>query len=532
MTSPATNPFASYSAEDQAAIRKQLVDLSSSGQLNPAQQKSVALALTQMGEASGFPSNSSSTPVQESGILDKASQGLVSPDLILKLGQLPTSPAQIVPWLVNPPVTISDLESKSHGDPAKSPLRNAFQAGTAGAVADTAKTVSGFTSPISIATLALSPLAKGTGMLSTAAKAALTAAGLTFGAQGVGNVAEGVGKGVTTPEGAQEILGGLSQIAGAAPAVASLATAVRGAAAHAVPQAFAEGENAFVKVLNPDRKVVPKIRDAYQTVAPELAKTQIKDLPDLESVAEVRRNQVANQLKAELAKVNPHATQIDPMAVYRAIRSQVNDAMRLGSPAEAKAIAEYAYRVRQDLTVNPKDISQAEDLVQQINRRTTQFQRMSPDAKYTAAANGSPNAAEVAFKDALQEQIEAKLSGYKDLKRQYGAWKEIQNQTNARMDVLAKEQPNSKFWQKRGIESLFAGAGLFLGGHGGSPYEGGITGYLMGRVAAEAYLNKLANPDRMLQRAIHPSSVRPNPFAGQAVQPAVQQLLTGGGSAF
>lgn len=545
-----TNPFASYSPEDQAEIRRQLVEMSSGGQLNDAQKRGVALALTQMGAATGFPSQTLPAAVPEQPSLwDKANTGLVNPDTILKLAALPiTGAAQASQalskklGLKNPmenvdlstPTTTDLAKMGRTGDPSLSPLKNAILSGSTGAAADVANTASGFTSPISIATLAAGPFAKGAGVVPKALRALMTTLGLTFGAQGVGNVAEGVGQGITTPEGAQKTLGGLAQVAGAAPAVGELGAAIKGAAQHLVPQAFADGENAFVKVLNPSRKGVPAIRDAYKTVAPDLATAPIKDLPDLESFADIRRNQVAEQLKNQLAATNPQATKIDPMSVYRAIRSQINQAMTLGSPAEARSIAEYAERVKDDLTNNPIDISQAEQLSQQINRRTSQFQRMSPDAKYTAGSQGNPNAAEVALKNALQDQIEAKLSNYRELKQQYGSWKEIQNQVNSEMDRVAKEK-GPTFIQRHALEGILGMAGAAFGyGHGG--VEGGtsmgLLSYLAGRAAADVYLNKLASPERMMQRALRPSTSRPIPFAGQVVQPVAQSLINGGGTAF
>lgn len=548
MADTQTNPFASYSPEDQAAIRTQLVNLSSSGQLNDAQKRSVALALTQMGAATGFPSQTlpAATPEQPSW-WDKANTGLVNPDTILKLAALPiTGPMRAnialtkklglpVPNVDMSTPTTADLDKLAHGDPSLSPATAALLSGTAGTGADTARTISGFTSPVSIATLAAGPLAKGTGTVGKASRALMAALGLTFGAQGIGNVAEGAGKGLMTPEGAQEALGGLAQVAGAAPAVGELGTAIKGAAQHLVPQAFAEGQNAFIKVLQPDRKVVPAVRDAYNTVAPQLANAPVKDLPDLESFASAQRVNAANQLKAELAKINPQATQIDAVKLSSAIRQQITKAMVLASPGEANAIAQYADRVGGQLGWKPIDLAQAEQLVQQINARVTQFEKMSPAEQRTAAANGDTFAAEKALKNALQEQIEAKLSGYKDLKAQYGAWKEIQNQTNNQMDKLARQNPQATWLQRRGLESILGMGGAMFGGiHGG--YEGGVggglLGYLGGKAAAELYLNKLASPERMLQRAINPKPVTPIPFTGQVVQPVAQSLISGGGTAF
>lgn len=562
MASPQTNPFASYSPEDQASIRQQLVSLSSSGQLNEAQKRSVALALTSLGSASGFPSQTlpDNPPPEPPSMWDKANTGLISPDTILKLANLPMTTMNKVTGGKTPkPPTMADLLKMREGSPndsgepsivgsaglaAINPLFMLFpelsspaalKAGGAGLVSDTASAMSGFTSPLSLGTMGLAKVAAGTGAASKIAKAILTATGIGFGGKGVLDTAEGVSKGVDTPEGAQQTLGGMAQVAGAAPAVGEIGAAMRGAAQHMVPQAFAEGENALVRTLQPDKKLVPALRDAYRTVAPQLANAPVKDLPDLESFASVQRVNAANQLKTELAKVNPSATRVDPMAVYRNIRGQITRAMELGSPAEAKAIAQYADRVRDSLIQNPMDITQAEQLAQQITARTTDFDKMTPDARRTAAAQGDMTAGEKAFKQSLQDQIEAKLSGYKDLKAQYGSWKEIQNQTAAQMDRQARTGPQATWLQRRGLESILGmGGALFGGVHGGveGTVGGGLLGYLGGKAAAEMYLNKLASPERMLQRAVNPPTRSPIPFMGQVVQPVASSVAGGGGSAF
>lgn len=532
---PNPNPFGDLSPEDQAALRTQLVNLSSQEGLGEGQKRNVALALTALGSSSGFPSQSlpNSPPPEPPSMWDKANTGLVNPETILKLANLPGTVMNKISGGRTPkPLTMADLLKAREGNPATSPVKNALTTGIAGTDVDALNTASGFTSPVSLATLAAGPFTKGAGVVPKTLRTLMTALGLTYGAQGLSNTAEGIGKGITTPEGAQQTLGGLAQVAGSAPAAAEMGAVLKGAASHMVPQAFAEGENALVKVLNPDRKAVPALRSAYQVAAPELANAPVKDLPDLENYASVKRTDAANRLKAELAKINPQAVRIDPNAVYLAIRKQITHPMFLASPTEAEAIGHYAENVKGFLANNPIDIAQAEQMSQQITSRTAAFDRMSPDAKRQASAQGDLTVGEKAFKQALQDQIEAKLSNYRDLKAQYGAWKEIQNQTNSQLDKLAKQNPNANWIQRRAIEGLFGAGGVLLGGQHGEMIGGGAAGYLLGRLAADAYLNRLASPERMLQRAIKPQVSRPIPFTGQVVQPVAQSLIQGGGTAF
>lgn len=574
MADPQTNPFASYSPEDQASIRQQLVSLSSSGQLNEAQKRSVALALTSLGSASGFPSQTlpDKPPPEPPSMWDKANTGLVSPDTILKLANLPVSAAHAVLPNVPKPPTMADLAKLAQGNPADSPTVNALTVGITGATADTASAMSGFTSPLSLGTMGLAKVAAGTGAASKIAKAILTATGIGFGGKGVLDTAEGVSKGVDTPEGAQQTLGGMAQVAGAAPAVGEIGAAMRGAAQHMVPQAFAEGENALVRTLQPDKKLVPALRDAYRTVAPQLANAPVKDLPDLEAFADIKREQAAQELTQRLQAISPDAGTVSMKAAARNIRGKITEAMKLGAPtvgarepgpdvaspilddtgspimrpgdpgslgkpgAEVKVIADYAERVANG---KPLSLVDAERIVKQLNARTMQFDKLPPEAQRAMLANGDPILAEKGLKESLQDQIEQRMGNYRDLKAQYGSWKEIQNQTNAQMDRQAKKDPTATWLQRRGMESVLGllgtGAGTAIGmthGGGNGAIGGSILGYMASKAAAEMYLNKLASPERMLQRAVNPPTRSPIPFMGQVVQPVASSVAGGGGSAF
>jgi hypothetical protein len=95
-------------------------------------------------------------------------------------------------------------------------VRNAIKTFITGAAKDTSDMAAGFSSPLSLGTLALGSVAKGAGAVGKLAKVASPFVGTAFGLQGLWNAATGAYKTATegaTPENVQETLGGLGQAA-------------------------------------------------------------------------------------------------------------------------------------------------------------------------------------------------------------------------------------------------------------------------------------------------------------------------------
>src|SRR4029077_19725152 len=202
------------------------------------------------------------------------------------------------------------------------------------------------------------------------------------------------------------------------------------------PQFFARGESAFVAALAPAPKLTPKLRDSYRVVGNDLRTAPVKDLPALEEYSSMKRHNAAQELTTELSRINPQATLIDRFAATDAIRNRVDWTIKTSSPKEAQVILDYAQRIQDEMFKNPVDLAKAEAIVQSLNRKSVKFDNLPERDQIFRLANGDPILGEKALKMALQDQIEAKLTGYRDLKRQYGAWKEIQDQTQTRVDKL------------------------------------------------------------------------------------------------
>src|SRR5580700_3244345 len=100
--------------------------------------------------------------------------------------------------------------------PESHAMKNAIKTFIAGVGKDTSDMAAGFTSPLSLGTLALGPASKTAGAVGKIAKVASPLVGTAFGLQGLYNAGEGAYKTATegaTPENVQETLGGLGQAA-------------------------------------------------------------------------------------------------------------------------------------------------------------------------------------------------------------------------------------------------------------------------------------------------------------------------------
>jgi hypothetical protein len=100
--------------------------------------------------------------------------------------------------------------------PESHAFKNAVRTFIAGSAKDASDMAAGFTSPLSLGTLALGPASKTAGAVGKIAKVASPLVGTAFGLQGLYNAGEGAYKTATegaTPENVQETLGGLGQAA-------------------------------------------------------------------------------------------------------------------------------------------------------------------------------------------------------------------------------------------------------------------------------------------------------------------------------
>jgi hypothetical protein len=198
-------------------------------------------------------SSETHTPEQK-GIIRKAwdwaNKGLISGDTLLNIAgeTAPTKPKDMKPG----ETTVDYLKRVRDEVDPNHPFIQAIKTGLAGVNLDAYNVASGFTSPISIATLLAGPAGKAPGAAGKAARALSGAASTAFAAKGAGDVYEAAtDESKDTATRLQEGLQGAAMVAGG----------TAGAAENAKPAA-----NAVVERVKPvARKVTPK--QAAQTVA-------------------------------------------------------------------------------------------------------------------------------------------------------------------------------------------------------------------------------------------------------------------------
>lgn len=428
----------------------------------------------------------------------------------------------------------------------ESPFHAQMRSFVEGAGHDLADVGSSMTSPVSIATAAAAKINKLKSvpkMLLNAAKGTLAGTGLINAEQGAENVGEGAPLGdidraiyyglhlipdseapKSTPEQIQKTLLGGSQLASAAPAIHATARGVTNAVKTVAPGAFGTGETAFLRALEPKGKnAVPNLRRAYQTVQGELTNAQPSSIEELRDYAHDARGNVINELNSRIALQGGNIA-IDPRAIANAGRGAVNELMQMeaqynqqntgvlnaqgqpimrtvrnSGPREA-AIHSRANLIAENLSRNPQNLVYAEKMVQALNAEYKSFYRLSPDQRWQALHDQPQLIADFAIKDNLQSQLDNVVSQYGDLNRKYGAWKEIENGAQSKLDRMDTQQPNTHL-ARRALENSMAAVGGMLGLHGADGLATGFLGYKGGQALGDVAMEGLSSPDRMLRRA-------------------------------
>lgn len=443
-------------------------------------------------------------------------------------------------------------------DKDETPGVAAGRRGLAGLGVSTADTLSGFTSPLTLATMGLGAAGRGAGIVgrtlpkvASASRQALAGIGVGLGLSGAKDVAQGAKKGLATIEGSQQALQGGSQVLSAIPSLAMAGRVGAKAAVAAVPQAFATGEPALIQALKPSTADAPALRKAYNVVASDLKTSGVNSVEGLSKFASQQKAGIIQQLEQKAAS-QPAMTQVNPAPVRDAIKSAVTGLMKLESgqktmltpssqttpvvvsqlPPKAQGFVEYANRIGSNLTRQPMQLGEAFQIVKDINAEAREFERLTPAERAQASGEGDILAAKIKLKQALQAQIDQKLANYKDLNLKYGSYNELESRAQDRVTELQKQDATSGI----GRRALEAGAGAvgMVAGHMIGERAGVMGGELVGSIGAykaaqaitDAYLKHLANPDRMMARATQgakatsptASAIQPGGRAAQALQ--------------
>jgi hypothetical protein len=162
--------------------------------------------------------------------------------------------------------------------------------------------------------------------------------------------------------------------------------------------------------------------------------------------------------------------------------------------------------IEYNLRRRPINVVEAEALVVDLNRQLQSYNKAEPEQKRSILAGGDLEAAWIkAWHDSLQEQIEAKVGGYKDLKVRYGHFKELQNATYARIDSWHKSLGKESWTSRRILADLggaLMGSAYFALQH--NPAEailGALGGAVAGHLAGELASRNIADPNFIIRRA-------------------------------
>jgi hypothetical protein len=250
-------------------------------------------------------------------IWDWANKGLISGKTLVNLvGDLgPKNPD------LKPGETTSDWLDRvqNHIDPDH-PYLQALATGLAGVDKDVAKTISAFSSPLSLALMGAGAATKVPGAVGTMAKAVTTAGGAGIAGKGVSDIAS-AGP-LSTPEGMQQTLQGGAELTGgtamAAPVVAN-----------AVSKAALLGKTpaeAYQSALKPSTTIPPaKVENMVQTGLQNEIPVSKSGAEKLSSLIEDLDDKVAAEIKASPGKtVDPNAVATRADQIRGKFANQVN----------------------------------------------------------------------------------------------------------------------------------------------------------------------------------------------------------------
>jgi hypothetical protein len=161
--------------------------------------------------------NQATTPVRP-GMLSRAWNAVTGPTLDTISGLPGMTARALTTYATGDPMLYDTLKTPSAGPSVKDsqhPLLYGIKEGIRGAAGDTADTVAGFTSPVSVATAGLGAVSKGAGAVSKLAQIGTKAAGTGFALKGAADVADATtNPDISGPEAWQKGLSGGAMLTG------------------------------------------------------------------------------------------------------------------------------------------------------------------------------------------------------------------------------------------------------------------------------------------------------------------------------
>lgn len=376
----------------------------------------------------------------------------------------------------------------------------------------------------------LSKATKGAGLLKRAGVDAAASAGVA-GVQSGGDqsaMAIGAAGGAVVPFAGAAFRGAKRAAAGAREG------GIGGAVAAAVRTvAPSEPTVMMTQALKP-RSTQTKFTGSLAKALPEIKVTEaelgkpIENITDLLAATKAAKQRVRAQYDEIAGPKRAIGTEVDLSAVADAVEKRIPAKLKLEDPTAAQAILDRVAVYRRKF-----NLEEAEQLWMDTNAELEAFYNKYPIAQ-RKALRADPEAARlVAQGDALRDAIYKTLDNpgqpgiARELNRRYGALLDVENEATRRVNVAARQQPESLSEQIGAVRAAGDMArGAWRVAHGDLTGAADIASAAAQRSTAK-YLKEQQTTDALIKRAIAGVTTKPGPIP-KPVQRPVRGLLPRG----
>jgi hypothetical protein len=282
-----------------------------------------------------------------------------------------------------------------------------------------------------------------------------------------------------------------------------------------------EPVQALTQALKPKNTML-RFRESAEIALPELKAAErelgkpIESADDLLAAVKIAKKQVWSNIE----QVSKGAGTVNLKAMAKELRAA-------GLEEEAAAANELARKYKTETM----PFSKLEENLETLNAKLDSYYAKFPNARATAATANPDTAADTAEANALRTVINRTLdpaSGGavpKDAKRRYGALRDLEKAAESRINVAARQAPESLSEQLSGIRAVGkgvrglakVGSSIFTGSGQGLSGLADIVDAVGGRWAGKA-LKEANKTDTLIRRALKNFSGEPEPlnFTGPA----------------
>lgn len=239
---------------------------------------------------------------------------------------------------------------------------------------------------------------------------------------------------------------------------------------------------------------------AVQTALPNMKAAEadlghpVQGIEDALQTADIAKKKLWDQYQQKLGPAAERGVQIDGNAIADSMMQSIDQRTAVQNPDLVNKVA-----ARADTYRRPLNLDEAEDFLQSANNDLHNYYAKNKVGQ--RVAQGDPEmASTVAEADALRSGLYSKLDevsgpGAADLKRQYGALSNVQEEMLNRKNIAARQQPqslNEQISTARGAGKIIKGIATMSPGDVMEGAEG---------IATSKWLKERGSSDAMIQRA-------------------------------